>query len=77
MVHSLSQSYRREAITKILGAAEMAEVAKTRKYKASVDADRAEFFPFIVESFGGLGAKAQEIIKILACLLYTSPSPRD
>ena len=43
----------------------MAEVTETRKYKTRVDADRAEFFPFVVETFGGLGAKIQEIINIL------------
>ena len=49
-----------------LGAAKHAEYRKNQKYLARVEAERAEFFPFIVETFGGFGAKAQELIRILA-----------
>jgi hypothetical protein len=62
----LAKSYRKQAANRVLGAAKIAERRKNLKYLARVEAERAEFFPFIVETFGGFGNKARELIKVLA-----------
>jgi hypothetical protein len=46
-----------------LATALQAERRKSAKYRDLAAAAHAEFFPFVVESFGGFGAKAAEFVQ--------------
>ena len=49
-----------------LGAAESAAIGKTRKHGEAAILKGAEFIPYIVEAFGGLGHMARSFNKFLA-----------
>jgi hypothetical protein len=63
IVHPGAQSYAPKAAGKLLWTAEHAEQRKIRKYAAMAAEAKAEFFPFVIESSGGWGAKATEFVE--------------
>ena len=64
VVHPTAASYLRRATAPLRIAAEV-EAMKNAKYAARAAADHALFFPFVVETFGGLGDCAREFIRLL------------
>ena len=66
VVHPTASSRRRSASHRPLAAARTRERAKDRKYLARATAENAIFVPFIVETYGGWGVKAQAFCKRLA-----------
>jgi hypothetical protein len=64
VVHPTAASYLRRATTPLRIAAEV-EAMKNAKYAERAAADHALFFPFVVETFGGLGERAREFIRLL------------
>jgi hypothetical protein len=63
IVHPGAQSYAPKAAGKLLWTAEHAEQRKVRKYAAMAAEEKGEFFPFVIESSGGWGAKATEFVE--------------
>jgi hypothetical protein len=51
---------------KLLGQAHVAEKMKSRKYDEISQEQHATFIPFVIETFGGLGAKAQDLMNELS-----------
>jgi hypothetical protein len=42
------------------------EAMKTRKYAAITEKNQYTFFPFVVETYGGIGRKAERLLRILS-----------
>ena len=59
-----------------LGTARFREVAKHSKYDKQAKSEGASFFPFVMETYGGLGKEAAVFIqKITKLFAETSPLP--
>ena len=61
-----SATYAKRAARKPLVAAKAMERVKRNKYKAIAAAERAEFLPFVVESYGAFGKSAERMMRGLA-----------
>ena len=66
VVHPTCDTYRHRACQGSLRAAAAVERSKCRQYEARATAEHALFFPFIVETYGGWGKKARELVKLVA-----------
>jgi hypothetical protein len=66
MAHPVAQSYQKQSSHKPLFAAHRLESAKHRKYDAWVRREGREFISFSVETLGGFGTEATQIIDLLA-----------
>ena len=66
VVHPTGRWVRARASRRPLAAAKVVEARKDRKYLARATAEHALFFPFVLETFGGWGTKAQALTKLLA-----------
>ena len=59
-----------------LAVAKLRETAKHRKYDAQAAKERIKFYPFVMETFGGVGKEAVAFIKKISNLHYEhSPVP--
>jgi ribosomal protein L11 len=79
-VHPSANSYKVAAAKKQLSTTVIAERRKISKYTEMAKAARAEFFPFVVESFGGFGVKAAEFVDAFVAASKSSHSawcPRE
>jgi hypothetical protein len=64
--HPCAPSYIAEAAKKELSAAMVAEVQKKRLYEERARLDRAEFEPFALETYGGFGECARDVVARVA-----------
>ena len=65
-IHPLAPSYEHKVHGVPGHAAVMRENSKTSGYKDGAEADGDLFAPFVIESFGGLGEKALDLIKAIS-----------
>ena len=54
----------------LLGQATAYEKLKTRKYDALARAQHSNFIPFVIESYGGIGEKAQSFLSELSVFAH-------
>ena len=66
VVHPTANSYVNAASKRHLATAGKAEREKDRQYKAKVEQEKAVFFPFVLETFGGWGNRARSFANKLA-----------
>ena len=55
-----------DAVRSSLGAASRIERSKNRQYKARAEREHAQFFPFVLETYGGFGKNARALVKLIA-----------
>ena len=58
-----------------LGAATIREKQKIRKYESEVHKEGIEFAPFVVETTGGFGARAEKVVKAMVEETMASSNP--
>ena len=66
VVHPTAATYLARATQGPLRAAASAEAAKNRQYLARAEQEHAQFFPFVVETFGGFGKLARQLVKLIS-----------
>jgi hypothetical protein len=66
VVHPTANSYVSAASKRHLATAGKAEREKDRQYKAKVEQEKAIFYPFVLETFGGWGNRARSFANKLA-----------
>ena len=71
----IAPTHATHAAQHILGTATNAEKRKNDKYNEDCRAFGADFIPFSVEVFGGLGEQARQLIKFIHNIALANPSP--
>jgi hypothetical protein len=66
VVHPTAATYLARATQGPLRAAASAEAAKNRQYLARAEQENAQFFPFVVETYGGFGKLARQLVKLIS-----------
>jgi hypothetical protein len=66
VVHPTAAAYLARATQGPLRAAASAEAAKNRQYLARAEQENAQFFPFVVETYGGFGKLARQLVKLIS-----------
>ena len=66
VVHPTAATYLARATQGPLRAAASAEAAKNRQYLARAEQEHAQFFPFVVETYGGFGKLARQLVKLIS-----------
>jgi len=66
VVHPTAATYLARATQGPLRAAASAEAAKNRQYLARAEQENAQFFPFAVETYGGFGKLARQLVKLIS-----------
>ena len=61
--HPCCPTHAPDAARHSLATAKKAETGKIRKYRHTANIQAAQFIPFAVETFGGLGPQAEKLIK--------------
>ena len=75
VIHPASPYYAISTIASThLGAARFRERQKHNKYDSQAKSEGASFFPFVLETYGGLGAEGSQFLDKLA-KLYVENSP--
>jgi hypothetical protein len=75
IINPTNESNMKTAASKSLGAASHKEQEKTRFYERECAAIKAEFIPFIVETHGGIGNKAKQLIERLSTHMSKQHAP--
>jgi hypothetical protein len=66
ITHPACATHCRRASTKGLWAAEQSEKAKCSRYVSMASVEGLDFYPFSMESFGGIGSKSSKLLKLVA-----------
>ena len=66
VVHPTCASYLRDSVVSSLAAARRAETRKNRQYLDRAQRDHATFVPFILETYGGFGRSARNLVNKIA-----------